>query len=249
MQTGNDSLRETASGPRTDSADSASTAQSSTILVNRTAADGGELSRLPRSDRLTSRVDVSRRTWDIAWPWLPARPDRPSFVESARNTVSKSSPRQRGMAVATAIGLLVAAALAIYSRAAPAVDPERLVVSQWLDAQVAGGTGSDFMQPRTGSVPHLLSQPAELADYVPTAPPSIRGRGHVRNAGGRVGNRPVPGHGCRRRPAKRDSTAEGGGCQVIPPAQTPTIGPGRICPRNRAPRVPANEICTLTKPK
>ncbi len=139
-------------GRALDSADSASTAQSSTILVNRTAADGGELSRLPRSDRLTSRVDVSRRTWDIAWPWLPARPDRPSFVESARNTVSKSSPRQRGMAVATAIGLLVAAALAIYSRAAPAVDPERLVVSQWLDAQVAGGTGSDFMQPRTGSV-------------------------------------------------------------------------------------------------
>ena len=210
MQTGNDSLRETASGPRTDSADSASTAQSSTILVNRTAADGGELSRLPRSDRLTSPVDVSRRTWDIAWPWLPARPDRPSFVESARNTVSKSSPRQRGMAVAAAIGLLVAAALAIHSRAAPAVDPERLVVSQWLDAQVAGGTGSDFMQPRTGSV-HIYFhnlQSWRITSQPP--PPSIRGRGHVRNAGGRVGNRPVPGHGCRRRPAKRDSTAEGG---------------------------------------
>src|SRR5262249_10129000 len=93
-----------------------------------------------------------RAAWRSALGWLRAKASQSPFATRAIDAFQKQSPRARIVGAAVLLLLVVFVLLGIFSiRGGAAGDPQRQAVTQWLDAQVAGHDGSEFLEPRPGS--------------------------------------------------------------------------------------------------
>jgi hypothetical protein len=93
-----------------------------------------------------------RATWRRASGWLRAKADQSPFTSRAFDAIQESSPRERTVGAGVLLLLVILVLLGFrYFRGGTPDDPQRQVVTQWLDSQLAGGTGSNLMEPRPGS--------------------------------------------------------------------------------------------------
>jgi hypothetical protein len=96
----------------------------------------------PQAEQSTAVTDGIRGYFNRAASQL----GQSRLAQRATETVHKSSPLQRALAVSLLL-LVIVALFVLFRDSTTRNDPEQRVIAQWLDAQLAGGTGEEFMAP------------------------------------------------------------------------------------------------------